>query len=119
VLEIWPKGRVADAALVQAVRAELSKPDQRHLAGSAALLSLFVDLDEDDTEEFVVLTMPQSTIFASDASSWRAVGALTMPSQLYVPQQLRQALEANQVQVTEPRWNSLQIGGQQFQQVGQ
>lgn len=106
-----PVERSLDAALVATLRAELAKPQSRWLYQShrEALIGLFVDMDADHAEEFVVVGPSGALVFQSQGGTWSFEGRLNPDVQ---PQQgqLLAAVNANQIRVAEPRWRNLEIG---------
>jgi hypothetical protein len=116
---LQPAGRALDAALLVALKDELAKPATRfmHRSPTEPLIGLFIDMDGNGTEEFVMVAQSSATIFEGKAETWQLGGRLA--TQIHTGQDsLVKAVGANNMRAVDPRWKNLQIGGYTFRQAG-
>jgi hypothetical protein len=115
-LVVYPTGRALDTNLAAHIAADLGKsvvvipsPWWEESAG------LYIDLDGDDVEEFVLLFIGGGLVYENRDGQWARVGRLyvTKPSSSW--ETVRHDLEAGNYSAIVPRWKRLSIGGQEFQ----
>jgi hypothetical protein len=75
-MTVRPPDRTVDAALAQVLAGEIRTlgpygGDATRIAG------VFIDLDEDQAADFVLLTAGRATLFRSEAAGWRRIGYMT------------------------------------------
>lgn len=119
-LPVFPEGRVIDAELRASLLGDATLP--RATVGSALLLcgrtasrcaGLFIDLDADGVDEFVVVQPYASDVFAHTPEGWRQqASAGAALGRAIDHDDLITALERGEVRTQAPRWPNLVIGGQ-------
>jgi hypothetical protein len=107
-----------DAALDEALRARLEadlRGEYRYIAMHAAqeLAGVFIDLDADQTDEFVFLTPLNALAYRRAESDWRRIGVMHA-SRGRTSEELATALTNGDVHAQPPRWRDLVIGAQTF-----
>jgi hypothetical protein len=111
-LVMYPQGAELDAQLRSRVRADLLRP---HLASFFAFRQkqqwggLFVDLNGDDTEEFVLLFADHGIVYQQTEGNWRLMGT-ALPEAGVQEGDLARALERREVSTIEPAWRELKVG---------
>lgn len=99
---VFPPGRVVEPDLMRALRGH----GTWHGAGGAIL---FVDLDEDGTEEVVLLLRYSTLVFGKAASGWKRITHGKHPAEGLMREVFEDA-KAGRVAVSKPRFNTLRIG---------
>ncbi|HZF31484.1 MAG TPA: hypothetical protein VE907_20375, partial [Gammaproteobacteria bacterium] len=108
---IHPAGRTLDRQL-----AELAGNEQRlygPIGSGPDIAGVFVDLDRDQTEEFVLLRAGMAVLFRNEGGSWRRVEAMLF-DEYQDPQTVVEAVRAGDVASEPPRWDDLKIGNRRY-----
>ncbi len=71
------------------------------------------DLDADQTSELILIAGSYAPLYARDAQRWRQVGIMRTPA-TRGSKDLTAATKAGDIEVQEPRWRELNIGGHAF-----
>jgi len=114
-LVIHPQGRMLEAALLERLQADLQEPAVRGLIGNPrqALGGVFVDLNDDETDEFVLVAGVAALAYERRAGAWQRFG--TMHTRSYSREaDAITSLRAGNVAAQVPAWRDLRIGGQVF-----
>jgi hypothetical protein len=111
-LQVFPAGRSVDDELRSHLDTSVRVP--AHEIEGHQPVGLFVDLNDDDIDEFVVFLGPRAHAFELTAEQrWRQIGIL-YPSGGRLSIDLKEQLEQGNVE-TEPRqWRDLILGEQRF-----
>jgi hypothetical protein len=109
-LPIYPAGRKIEPALNELLRGELERPTGNYprLADRDLRAGLYVDLNEDGAEEFLLLWSTGASVYQNSSGSWRAAGTMSaagMPSE-----DLLRLLSSGTFSTRRPRWDELLIG---------
>ncbi|HEY6641407.1 hypothetical protein [Povalibacter sp.] len=119
-LKLFPQDSVLEPALAVAVTKSLQTPD----AGLAATadggesVGIFVDLNEDGSDEFVVLNRYGGMTFANRDSGWAQVGRFHENYDDALWKSTVRSLEEGRFEAVSPPWKDLQIGTKRMR-VGQ
>jgi len=103
---LQPPGRTLEPAL-----AELAKHETPVVGPSVA--GIFVDLDNDQIEEFVLLHDGVATLYRKDGGTWRFFGRMT-GTRAQNPDSAVESVRDGDFQVVPPSWNDLVIGGVRY-----
>lgn len=117
-LEIFPSGRTLDPGLHALLATELRQPELARLMPamgadgglqSGKLAGVYVDLDADDEEEFVLIGGLRAFAYRRDGTTWSRIGAM---SARFSPKSLqpRPHLERGEFAAEAPRWRDLTVG---------
>jgi hypothetical protein len=119
-LPIYPAGRSLDAALIQALKKPCGSGCGLYTSNGSTIdqrAGLFVDLNGDGSDEFVLLDLNGGSVYSHQEADWKYVGQLYPTPPLGGTQSWPQLLEVLRQQQTEaksPRWMDLSIGGRAF-----
>jgi Domain of unknown function (DUF4153) len=119
-LKIYPAGRSMDRALVDALVAQNAKPSELYALQQfpESAVGIYVDLDGDQRDEFVLLMRYSGVVYAKRDERWIRVAIVINP--VMVDGRERRwdnvvgELEKGNVSVITPTWNNLKIGSQSF-----
>jgi hypothetical protein len=118
-LRIYPAGRTLDQNLSGALSADLASRSTgfafRNVLDRAA--GLYIDLNRDNSEEFVFLTDGSGLVYENRAGQWVRVGSLYVDRSESAGRygwDLFDQLAKGNIASTPPKWNDLSIGGQKF-----
>jgi len=122
-LPVYPAARTLDAPLSAALVAELRKPENNLLLSGArgSYAGLYVDLDGDGVEEFVLLAAGAGggLLFEQHAGQWRLGGHLQTPAwQAGSWQSFVADLDRGKVAARPAPWMDLWIGSRRFRVEG-
>ena len=117
-LRIFPAGRVLDDALMAELEQELHEPQLVGVVTAGSASGLFVDLNADAVEDFVLLAGPVGAVFQNDSGRWKYVAALNS-NEMQRNDHITAALEAGDIQVREPQWRDLLIGRHRYRFVAE
>ena len=113
-LAIYPKGRTLEAKLRTVVISDLkAHPDFSLTNNSAHLVGLFIDLNGDGIEEFVVQSNYSGRVYRSQGDQWIPV-AETQSKHASSQNNIQEKAEAGDFSAKESAWKDLIIGGQAF-----
>jgi hypothetical protein len=118
-LQIYPAGRALDEKLVAEIAAELRKPENAFLfqrASEQGAVGIFIDLNGDDAQDFVLLGSLGGAAFENTAGGeWTLVGRFHVNSAKPGPwSALVSDLEAGNYAAQPQRWRDLNIGTRHF-----
>jgi len=119
-LRLFPGGRALDRDLTDKLAADLGKPGNGFLYQqlSDAAVGIYVDLNGDNTEEFVFLTAFHGIVYENHAGAWVLVGNVRpkttgQPRSDFAIAIVGELAKGNVSAIT-PKWNELSIGGRVF-----
>jgi hypothetical protein len=111
-IKIYPAGRQLDAGLRERLEADaknhrlaLARPD-----ASDPLGGVFIDLNADQTEEFVLIDGTAAALYLNGIGGWTRFGLLASNGVAMGSDTLLRAISAGDVHVVEPAWKELQLG---------
>lgn len=115
-LPVFPPGRVLAPALVEALRADIANPKDAFSRGTAfdEYAGLFVDLDGDGIEEFVLQTSWFGRVYQNSNGKWSMVAKTSTKSGCGNQECFKDAVAAGKVSAVVPAWKDLVIGGITF-----
>lgn len=116
-IAVHPSGRHLDAALLERLEADLRNPrlPWRHSHPDRAFGGIFVDLNADGDEEFVLVAGASGFVYERREGAWQRVASMT-PARGFaaVGDAMVAEIVKGHVVVQEPEWRELMIGGQRF-----
>jgi len=113
-LAVFPAGRVLDDALRRALVADMEKEARNFDATAPEAGGLFVDLDGDSKEEFILFANPfYGRGYEQTADGWRH--AFTASAGGCGSRNLSDSLKSGAVSTEPRRWPSLRVGSAKFQ----
>jgi len=117
-IPIYPVGRILDPKLVDALVAQMSMRGSEFAGPPCSpdnSAGLFVDLNDDNVEEFVLLRLADSPVFEYHNGIWVRVGSLGH-ERGYANKwpDLRDRLEHGDFSTTTPEWKLLILGGYSY-----
>jgi hypothetical protein len=107
---VRPAGRALDSQLRELLKKELAESNYRTTNGRVA--GVFIDLNDDQTEEFVLLPGGTAMLYEYDGA-WRRVGTLSNNSSM-PPDELYRRITSEDFHAQPARWNDLIVGGAIF-----
>ena len=114
-LKVFPADRNVDAALgAVIIKASQGIGGVSPLRGRADDAGLFIDLDGDDEDEFVLLTQWRGLAFAHNESGWTKVAEFYYASDEMSWETMLGNLERGDFKAVTPKWNELRIGARKF-----
>jgi hypothetical protein len=120
-LATYPSDVGVDPQLLQTLREDLARPNSSHsfvLYNAGHPAGLFVDMDGDGGNEFVLLGNNQGVVYRKAGEQWKFAGMLA-PFRYEAPQSLTQQLAAGDFAAEVPSWRELRIGTQRFRFQGE
>jgi hypothetical protein len=122
-LRIYPAGRTLDQFLTDKLIADLSKPmnelDYQDLSEGVA--GIYIDLNGDKSDEFVLLTVSCGLVYEHHAGQWVLAADIYPRSAGWSKSKFAGAiideLNKGNLSATTPKWNDLSIGGRAFRVV--
>jgi hypothetical protein len=118
-LRIFPAGRTLDENLREVLTADLTSPSKgfvfRNSLDKAA--GIYINLNGDNSEEFVFLTDKSGLVYAHRAGQWVLAGSLYVDLSISsggFGWDLIGELAKGNIAATPPQWNDLSIGGRKF-----
>lgn len=120
-LPLYPAGRTLDPGLAQLLAADWGRYQSSvgisNFAGKTA--GVFVDLDGDGTEDFILLSVSGGPVYQKRGGRWEYVGRLD-PDGMTVPWPvLVKALTGGEISAVTPPWKDLQVGVGRYRMVPQ
>jgi hypothetical protein len=119
-LPIYPAGRQLDQRLIDAVIADLNKPEQRYMLGRISDLGAgaFVDLKGDKTEEFVLVFKNKALAYENRQGEWVSAGTM-FENPDAVPDtttgtSIADDVARGLVSVSPPKLNDLMVGKRRY-----
>jgi hypothetical protein len=119
-LKIFPAGRTLDKSLIDAVAAKNAGSGEFYSLQQfpESAFGIFVDLNGDQTEEFVLLMRYSGLVFANRGGRWVRVATLFNPvaggGKEWLLDSAAGEMEKGNIAATKPQWNDLTIGAQTF-----
>jgi len=117
-LRVFPAGRALDKELTQAVLNDLGGPGGvlQLRQTSQDMVGLFVDLNADATDEFVLLTKYSGFVYAHREGGWFRTAAVVNPpaSGADFAAKKREDLEKGNFFASRSKWDDLVIGGRTY-----
>jgi Domain of unknown function (DUF4153) len=115
-LVMFPAGRTLDPGLRQAIVADLKRPEYsyRFQVASGPCAGLYIDLDGDGAEEFVLLGASGGLLYKERNAIWQRSAVLTADPPAGAWAMVRAELAAGKVSASEPPWKQLTIGSHRF-----
>ena len=115
-LPIYPAGRTLDPQLSQRLAADWNRREP--LVGVANVAQttagVFVDLDGDGSDEFILLSEGAGFLYQNRAGSWQYVGRLYLDGMTPGWPALIKALSAGDVTTVAPPWKDLSVGSHRY-----
>jgi hypothetical protein len=109
-LKVYPAGRTLSPDLIAvAASAVKTKNYFRLFEKDSETSGVFIDLDSDGTEEFVLMTRSNALIFQADGAQWSVGGEMNAAGKC-AQQKIAPELEAGRFSARPPRWADLVIG---------
>jgi hypothetical protein len=106
-LRIYPAGRTLDQGLIDTLKTDLSRPGGESTAG------IFIDLNEDKIDEFVLLTPYAGRVYENRLGKWVHVGDVFMDSR-GATRDLLDDLAKGNVSTRPSKWSDLFIGPHKY-----
>lgn len=117
-LAVFPSGRTIAPELRDVLVDDLTSQKQGAypFPQDAWTAGLFVDLNGDYTDEFVLLRLGSARVYRRDSSGWKYLASMGMlpPPGLMAKRSLIDELTAKDIAVLPQHWSSLRIGKQVF-----
>ncbi|HTT04500.1 MAG TPA: hypothetical protein VMF64_04370 [Steroidobacteraceae bacterium] len=116
-LSIYPAGRKLDPELARLLVANWGKPQAGMYFAArsdSAMAGVFVDLDGDGVDEFVLLMAGGGPAYQHLATGWRYIGRLSPDGPFPNWQALLQELTRGNLAAVTPRWKELSVGPHRF-----
>lgn len=120
-LPIYPAGHQLDQALTATLLADLDKPERRFLLNptSNIVAGLFVDLNGDGTDEFVLLLAHQAFAYEQRDGAWVLLGTMfggRLPGARTDngTADLVNDIQQGRISISPPKWSDLLIGGRRY-----
>lgn len=116
-LVIYPKGRTLDPDLSSKLIAEWNKPGNYFLysqPSDPSIAGIYVDLDGDGVDEFVLLTATRGVAFQNRAGGWELIGQVVAEIPAPWGKNLLSDLTQGNVVASVPRWRELSVGPRRF-----
>jgi hypothetical protein len=118
-LRVYPAGRTLDQNLSGVLTADLASPSTGFAFrnGLDRAAGLYIDLNRDNSEEFVFLTDSSGLVYENRAGQWVRVGSLYADRAESAGRHgwdLFDQLAKGNIAATAPKWNDLSIGDQKF-----
>jgi hypothetical protein len=115
-VSIYPQGRNVDAALMDVVVADLLArrsvlpfPSSRDNAAG-----VFVDLNDDNSDEFVLLQQFGGPVFENRNGTWVRIGSLVTDANASSPLKLPDALTKGDFSAVAPKWKLLSVADHRY-----
>lgn len=114
-MPVYPGGSVLDEELVETISKDLEKPDRRFAfrgLGDKAV-GIYVDLNADGTDEFVILTKDSGVVYERQAGRWVPAGNI-VPEFAYSARRdldLAAELTKGRIAAIPPKWKDLSVDG--------
>jgi len=116
-VSVYPHGRTLDGALMDVVVADLLRSGSG-LSGVPCSrdnsAGVFVDLNDDNIDEFVLLQQYGGTVYENHNGSWVRIGSLVTDATTSPPLKLLDTLTRGDFSAVTPKWKSLSVGDHQF-----
>ncbi len=117
-MPIFPAGRMPDAGLIAALKARrtCNSLGREWCRYSRRFTGLFVDLDGDGSDEFVLISEDgnfASEVFEQNANAWKSVGGIVADKSCAdcdATPRIKASMDKGEIKVTPPRWKELTIG---------
>lgn len=114
-LRVFPEGRSLDPVLEAALKLAVQAPNQPWaVAARSKSVGLFVDLDGDGRDEFVLISRMNGTVFALRDAGWQQTGAIYRTYGRDGWEDLTKDLESEGFEAVSPPWKDLKIGTEIF-----
>jgi hypothetical protein len=120
-LPIYPAGHQLGQALTATLLADLDKPERRFLLNptSNIVAGLFVDLNGDATDEFVLLLAHQAFAYEQRDGAWVLLGTMLggrLPGARTDngTADLINDIQQGRISISPPKWSDLLIGGRRY-----
>jgi Domain of unknown function (DUF4153) len=116
-LRIYPAGHALDAQLSQRLAADWSRlypPGVGTANVTPTTAGVFVDLDGDGTEEFVLLSAAGGPVYQNRGGQWEFVGRLSPEGMPASWPALEKALTGGSIAAVEPAWKDLSVGTHRY-----
>jgi Domain of unknown function (DUF4153) len=111
-LRIYPAGRTLDQDLSAKLGADLRKPLYYFRLEDPGMAGIYIDLNGDQSEEFVLANAARGLVYERRAGQWALAATIDRHSAAAL--NLNAELEKGNYAVSTPKWNELLIGGQVF-----
>ncbi|HVI05201.1 MAG TPA: hypothetical protein VM711_03800 [Sphingomicrobium sp.] len=115
-LPLYPAGHALDPGLSQVLAADWNRYNRFVGGGNIAQTAagVFVDLNGDGTDEFVLFVLGGGRIYQNRGGHWEYVGLLRSGGTMPPLAVLTKALSAGQVAAVSPPWKDLLVGDHRY-----
>jgi hypothetical protein len=114
-IAIYPAGRMLEPALRERLVADFTRiTTASYFLQWPSPTGMYVDLDADGQDEFVVLAGARALAYRNTADAWASVGTLTSSVAWSLDEEER-ALRAGDTGAQRPHWEDLRIGSMIYQ----
>jgi hypothetical protein len=120
-LAVYPTGASLEAALLTKLHEDVAGPKAQRsylLGGSEHPVGLFVDMNGDGVQEFVLIGCNQSALYHRQGQSWQ-YGGMLLATNNSATYDLAEQLRSGDFSVDLPRWRELRIGERHFRLQGE
>jgi hypothetical protein len=119
-LKAYPSGTTVDATLLKKLH-DFASPAARLpyvLDATEHPVGLFLDMNGDDVQEFILMGANQSLLYQKEGESWQFVGALS-PLNYLANADVATQIQSGDFSAETPRWRELRIGQRRFRLQGE
>ncbi len=113
---VHPSGRSIDATLLGRLDADMKDPQLAwlHANFDGAFAGVFVDLNADMSDEFVLLAGPSALAYEQQHGDWRRIGQMASSPVIAGDEDIVAEIIEGNVVVRDPAWRDLMIGRRTF-----
>lgn len=113
-LAIYPDGRTLDMELRKAVIDDLKETPPNFSIANSQLIGLFVDLNRDGVDEFVLQSYYSGRVYAGHGGRWAPVAETHIKNRASSKKNIQEKAALGDFAAEEPVWKDLVVGGQAF-----
>ena len=115
-LIVYPTGRTLDADLAAVIRTDIEKEPYvfANTTGAKHASGLYVDLNGDGVDEFVIFGCCTGIAYQHRADGWTRIGSVRAVNPAGAPRTIETELRDQHVEAVAPAWKELVIGGHAF-----
>jgi hypothetical protein len=120
-LKAYPSGTTIDVRLLEKLHDDFASPAARLpyvLDATEHPMGLFLDMNGDDVQEFILMGANQSLLYQKQGESWQFVGALS-PLNYPANADMATQIQSGDFSAEAPRWRELRIGQRRFRLQGE
>ncbi len=112
-LAVYPAGRHIKYTLRSQLLTDMIKNDYRFYfftQNTEVAAGVFVDLNNDHIDEFLLLTPSHGIVYEKDNNEWKFVGQVNLNTKEKSQSSFKSDLSQGRISATAPEWNDLKIG---------